>query len=280
MAEAKSNIVDNAQFRTATLTVTKESIEEVEQLMKSGEHAPNRNAFLVRIPLSRVSEFVPILDQRGYVHQGFQKNQKMHVFYRWFNADLPCGIPQLYTARLGVTAAVVDKDNKICLITELNPDGTKRFKGKLKWVSGAVGELEDIHTAAVREMEEEIGVPQSAVLSLTLMGGYMQAGDEARDVSSDRMDVVVVRLRGSVKMEDGDYVYRQHEESTKLVFDPSEVGGMTWMTPDQLRAMEPATLLNPEWRDQLLTILENKRLPELELKLDAKRRRVDILPCA
>ena len=280
MAERKVDLVHNAQFCTSTLTVVDESVDEVEAFMKVGEHAPGRNAFLVRIPLHRVSAFVELLERREYVHQGYQKRQRMHVFYRWFNSDLPCGIPQLYTARMGVTVAVVDREHNICLITERNPDNTPRFKGKQKWISGAVNETEDCYTAATREVEEEIGLPPSATLSLTVIAGYRQAGDDLRDVSGDCMDVLLMRLRGRVRQDGDACVYQEGNTIIPLIPDLNELASIKWVSTDELRAMDPATVLNPEWNDQLLRVLNVDRLPELELKLDVKKRRVDILPCA
>lgn len=281
MAERKSSgqvIVDH-ELCTAIVEMGHHEFNDIRAFLDAEELVPKRNALFVRFPSRRYSEPMlnhdelesrtplrVILHQRGYVYHQFNHVADEFTFYRWLNPDMECGIPRPFTAKLGVTAVLCSKNGLVCMVKEKKPDGSIRFKGKWKYVSGAVEQTEDLLTAASREAYEEIGLPRDTFDTSTILAGYQTAGTEDRP--ADYMTVLFVRLKGNVTR-DGDGTFRY--EGHAMLPSKHEIDTVDWKPMDTLGQLDPATLLNPEW-NQMVTESADKRAVALEA--DPKRRRV------
>lgn len=284
MSENKSSngsVTVDAELCTATVDMGNHDFNDLRAFLAAEEAVPKRNALFVRFPARRYSEPMrnadeldtrtplrAVLQQRGYVYHQYNPVTEEFSFYRWGNAEVECGIPRPFTAKLGITAILRSSNGYVCMVRENKPDGSIRFKGKWKYVSGAVDQKEDILTAAMREANEEVGLPLDAIGHAVILAGYHSAGDDARP--ADYMTVLLIDLNGEVRRDvDGGFSY----EGIKMHHDPHEIASVDWLPCDTLRQVDEATLLNPEWNRALYNLPPAPRA-EVLLHPDPKKRRV------
>lgn len=289
MSENKSSngtVTVDAELCTATVDMGNHEFNDIRAFLAAEEAVPKRNALFVRFPAHRYSEPMrnadeldtrtplrAVLKQRGYVYHQYNHVTEEFSFYRWGNAEMECGIPRPFTSKLGVTAILFSRNGNVCMVREKKPDGSIRFKGKWKYVSGAVDQKEDILTAAAREANEEVGLPLDSFDSATIIAGYHSAGDETRP--SDYMTVLLIDLKGEVTCDEtGAYFY----EGIKMNHDPHEIHSVEWRSVDTLAHLDNSTLLNPEW-NRLVRLAESTKGVRVVKDADPKRRKVTMEMC-
>jgi len=283
MSENKSSngtVTVDAELCTATVDLGNHDFNDLRAFLAAEESVPKRNALFVRFPAHRYSEPMrnadeldtrtplrAVLKQRGYVYHQYNHVTEEFSFYRWGNAELECGIPRPFTSKLGVTAILCSSNGYVCMVRENKPDGSIRFKGKWKYISGAVDQKEDILTAAAREANEEVGLPLDSFGSATILAGYHSAGDDTRP--ADYMTVLLIDLRGEVTRDGDKYFY----EGIEMKHDPHEIASVEWMHYEALAQLDPATLLNPEW-NKLVQNSDDAHGVRVVKDADPKRRKV------
>lgn len=283
MSEIKSSghVIVDPELCTAIVDMGHHEFNDIRTFLDAEELVPKRNALFVRFPARRYSEPMlnrdelesrtplrVVLQQRGYVYHQYNHVADEFTFYRWLNPSMPCGIPRPFTAKLGVTAVLCSKNGRVCMVREKKPDGSVRFKGKWKYISGAVDQSEDILAAAAREAHEEVGLPADSFDTATVLAGYHQAGDNTRP--ADYMTVLFVRLKGNVEqVGEGRFAY----ESVQMEHDPHEIEAVDWKPLAMLRQLDSSLLLNPEW-NRMVTEDADKRA--IRVDTDTKRRRTTL----
>jgi 8-oxo-dGTP pyrophosphatase MutT (NUDIX family) len=162
------------------------------------------------------------------VAQGFEFHMvvsKTLVLTKWLDAATPSRLPPGPTHQVGVGCLVLHPDDPGLMLVVQEKSGPAAAFGLWKMPTGLADAGEDIHDAAVRELQEETGLKSSFVGVLTFRQAHPTGKGAVSRANSDLFFVCRLQLT-------------DYDEKAPFEACPTEIAAIRWMPVKDYCAQE------------------------------------------